>query len=89
VLFASAGLLAAILSYPVAERLRIPAPVLFLAAAAIASDLIGDLEGVLTPVEVGEIGTVALIVILFEGGMQVGWTRFRASIWPIECCAMR
>ena len=82
-LFASAGLLAAILSYPVAERLRIPAPVLFLAAAAIASDLIGDLEGVLTPVEVGEIGTVALIVILFEGGMQVGWTRFRASIWPI------
>jgi len=83
VLFASAGLLAAILSYPVAERLRIPAPVLFLAAAAIASDLIGDLEGVLTPVEVGEIGTVALIVILFEGGMQVGWGRFRASIWPI------
>ena len=83
VLFASAGLLAAILSYPVAERLRIPAPVLFLAAAAIASDLIGDLEGVLTPVEVGEVGTVALIVILFEGGMQVGWGRFRASIWPI------
>jgi len=83
VLFASAGLLAAILSYPVAERLRIPAPVLFLAAAAVASDLIGDLEGLLTPVEVGDIGTVALIVILFEGGMQVGWTRFRASIWPI------
>jgi cell volume regulation protein A len=83
VLFASAGLLAAILSYPVAERLRIPAPVLFLAAAAVASDLIGDLEGLLTPVEVGDIGTVALIVILFEGGMQVGWARFRASIWPI------
>ena len=83
VLFASAGLLAAIVSYPLAERVRVPAPVLFLAAAAVASDMISDLEGLLSPVEVGEIGTVALIVILFEGGMQVGWGRFRESIWPI------
>ena len=78
VLFASAGLLAAILSSPVTERLRDP-------RAGRCSWLrrrsrptwSADLEGMLSPVEVGEIGTVALIVILFEGGMQVGWRRFR------------
>src|SRR5687767_16033025 len=32
---------------------------------------------------VERIGIVALIVILLDGGMHVGWTRFRGSVYPI------
>ena len=33
--------------------------------------------------DVERIAVVALIVILFDGGMRVGWTRFRESAVPI------
>ncbi len=83
VLLASAGLLVAVLSSTVTERLRIPAPILFLAAASLVSDWLDQLETIFSPTDVARIGTVCLIVILFEGGMQVGWKSFRGSIGPI------
>jgi cell volume regulation protein A len=83
VLLASAGLLVAVLSSTVTERLRIPAPILFLALASVTSDWFDRLETIFSPVDVARIGTVCLIVILFEGGMQVGWKDFRGSLGPI------
>jgi cell volume regulation protein A len=76
--------LAAVLSSRASERLRIPAPAFFLIAAALASDLWPSL-GRLSYATVEHVVTVALAVILFDGGMRMGWRRFRsvavASVW--------
>ncbi len=84
VLLASVAVIAAVLSSRVSERLRIPAPAFFLIAAAVASDISPRL-GSLSYAEVEQVVTVALAVILFDGGMHMGWRRFRtvaaASAW--------
>ena len=56
---------------------------MFLVAAAVASDLFPSLERAISIRDVERIGVVALILILFDGGMRVGWRRFRASVVPI------
>ncbi len=71
--------LVAIGSNRLAERLRIPAPALFLITAAVASDLVPEL-GRLPIVDDQRIVTVALPVILFDGGMHIGWERMRPSL---------
>jgi cell volume regulation protein A len=82
ILVVSAVILVAALSSRISERIRIPAPALFLIAAAAASDLFPNLGTV--PPEVDErIVTVALIFILFDGGMHIGWRRFRSSAGAI------
>ncbi|MDX6546225.1 MAG: potassium/hydrogen antiporter, partial [Gaiellales bacterium] len=83
VLIAAVGFAAAILSSRISERLRLPAPALFLAAAAVASDLVPGLGDVLSVRDVERIGVVALIVILFDGGIEIGWPRARQSLMPI------
>src|SRR5258708_937498 len=60
----------------------VPAPLLFLLAAAVASDVFPGLS-TLSIRNVERIGVVALIAILFDGGMHVGWRRFRTSAMPI------
>jgi potassium/hydrogen antiporter len=72
----------AIGAYKVTERFPIPAPALFLALAAVASDIWPGLAR-LSILDVERIASVALIAILFDGGMQVGWHRFRAAALPI------
>ena len=66
----------------VTERFPLPGPALFLVAAALASDIFPGLHRLDTR-DVERIGVVALIVILFDGGMHVGWRRFRAAAGPI------
>ncbi len=83
VLIVAVGFAVAILSSRISGRLRVPAPALFLAAATVSSDLIPDLAPLLTIHDVERICLVALIVILFDGGMDIGETRFRESLWPI------
>jgi cell volume regulation protein A len=83
VLVVAAGLTLALLSTKLTERVPVPAPGIFLLAAALASDIFSGLGEHVSIRTVERIGVVALIVILFEGGMQVGWRRFRASVWPI------
>jgi potassium/hydrogen antiporter len=78
---AAAGLIA-IASSRLSEVIRVPAPALFLVAAAITSDLVPAL-GRLSPEQVQRIVTVALVFVLFDGGMHIGWRRFRASAGPI------
>src|SRR5262249_51156882 len=58
--------------------IRIPAPALFLVGAAIVSDLVPRLEAI--PVEVvQQVVTVALVVLLFDGGMHIGWRSLRRA----------
>jgi cell volume regulation protein A len=82
VVLVSAGVLAAALAGPLSERIRVPAPALFLLAAAVLAQIFPRLQR-LSP-ELGiQIVTVALIFILFDGGMDIGWRRFRDSAGPI------
>jgi cell volume regulation protein A len=61
-----------------AERIRVPAPALFLVVAALASDLVPRLAEV--PIVIDQrIVTVALVLILFDGGMHIGWDRMRPA----------
>jgi cell volume regulation protein A len=83
VLLVSGAFLVAVLSNRVSERLRVPAAAFFLLAAAVAADLWPELADTLSIRDVERIAVVALIVILFDGGMRVGWNRFRDSAVPI------
>jgi cell volume regulation protein A len=78
---AAAGL-CAIGSTRVAERIRIPAGALFLVGAAVASDLFPGLSGLSTK-NVERIASVALAVILFDGGLRSGWRRVRRAWVPV------
>ena len=83
VLILAVGFAAAILSSRLSEWLRVPAPALFLAAAAVSSDIVPSITPLLSIRDVERICLVALIVILFDGGMDIGRRRFRRSLWPI------
>lgn len=80
-LVAGVGVLA-LLSNRVTERISIPAPLLLLVAAAVAVQTIPDLH---PPPErtVERLVTLALICILFDGGLHIGWRRFSAAAAPI------
>jgi cell volume regulation protein A len=77
---ATAGVVA-VLSSRVSERLRIPAPAFFLIAAAAVADLWPRLGG-LSFTAVDQVVSVALAVILFDGGMRVGWRRMKSVAGP-------
>ena len=84
ILLVAVALLVAVVSNRFSERIHVPAPALFLVAAAVVSDQFPALASF--PVKTDErLVTVALIFILFDGGMQIGWHRFREvvgiSLW--------
>jgi potassium/hydrogen antiporter len=83
VLVVAGGFSLALLSTKLTERISIPAPAIFLLAAGLASDLVPALSEHISIRTVERIGVVALIVILFDGGMKVGWRRARAVATPI------
>ena len=56
---------------------------LLLVVAAVASDLPDRLATLLSFEDVQRIATLALVVILFDGGMSMGLSRFRAAAAPI------
>jgi potassium/hydrogen antiporter len=70
--------LLAVFSNRLSARIYVPAPAIFLIGAAIASDLLPRLATV--PILSDQrIVTLALIPILFDGGMHIGWRRFRSA----------
>ena len=77
-LLVSAALVLALLANRLSGVLRVPAPAMFLVGAAIASDVWPAL-GRLTDRLDERIVTVALVVVLFDGGMGIGWRRFRRA----------
>jgi potassium/hydrogen antiporter len=84
VVTAVAGVFAlAVLSNKLSERFAVPAPAIFLLAAALAGRTFTRLGDELSIKDVERIAVVALVAILFDGGMRIGWPRFRASIVPI------
>ena len=82
ILAVSAIGLIAVLSNRLTERLRVPAPALFLVGAAISERVVSLLP---SPPErlVERVVTVALLCILFDGGLHLGWRRFKSAMGPI------
>jgi cell volume regulation protein A len=82
VLLAAAVGLAAVLSSRLTQRLRIPTPALVLVGSAVAVEVIPALHAP-PQLAVERVVTVALVCILFAGGMDIGWARFRSAAAPI------
>ena len=59
-----------------------PAPALFLIVAAIVALFLPELGPAARQID-QRIVSVALVLILFNGGMHIGWRRFRAAAGPI------
>ena len=80
-LIAAAGLVV-VLSNQLTVWVKIPSPALVLVGAAIAVNVFSGLH---PPSErtVERIVTVALVCVLFDGGMHIGWSRFRSAAAPI------
>lgn len=81
VLLAAVGLVA-VLSNRLARWVRLPSAALFLVGAAVAAKVIPALHGP-SQHAVEHVVAVALALILFEGGMRIGWARFRSAAAPI------
>jgi len=79
VLLVAAVAVLAVGSNRLAERLRVPAPALFLIVAALASDVVPRL-GEVPIVTDQRIVTIALALILFDGGMHIGWDRMQPAL---------
>lgn len=79
-LAAAAGL--AIAAERLSRLVRVPTPAIFLLASAVVAQLVPSLHE-LPHLADERLVTVALVVILFDGGMQIGLPRFRASAPPI------
>ena len=72
----------AILANHLTDRIRVPAPAIFLVAAVALASVFPGL-GAMSFTTVQRIVTVALVIILFDGGMHIGARRFRESAAPI------
>ncbi len=83
ILVVSSGFVLALFGRTLTERFAIPSAALFLLAAATVSDLVPSFGNAISFVTVERVGVVALIVILLEGGMRIGWHRARVSLVPI------
>ena len=81
-LLGAGAVLVAVGSNRLAAWLHVPAPALFLLAAAAASDLAPRLGELSISVD-QRIVTVALVLILFDGGMHIGVGRIRATVGAV------
>jgi cell volume regulation protein A len=79
----TAGFTLAIVSTRLTEFFPVPAPALFLVGAAVASDVWPAIYDAVPIRTVERVAVVALIVILFNGGIEMGWRRFRESAAPV------
>jgi potassium/hydrogen antiporter len=83
ILGVSAAVLVALLGMRLADRISLPYAAIFLVAAVLLGELIPEAEKLLSTQEVERIAVVALVVILFHGGLHIGIARFRRSAGPI------
>jgi cell volume regulation protein A len=83
VLAVSVAILAALICMRFAERLSIPFAALILVLTALIASASTYVQSALSIAEVQDLATVALVVILFDGGLQIGAARFRKSLRPI------
>jgi cell volume regulation protein A len=78
ILLVSAAGLLAVWSNRLSSWVRVPAPAIFLIAAAALSDLVPPLQR-LPVITVQRLVTVMLVLVLFDGGMHIGLSRFRTA----------
>ncbi|MGI8846153.1 MAG: cation:proton antiporter [Thermoleophilaceae bacterium] len=83
VVLVAASLVLAVLGSALTNRVPVPAPLIFLVAAAVISDVWPSLYGDLSILTVERVAVLALIVILLGGGMDIGAGRLRESIGDI------
>jgi cell volume regulation protein A len=82
VLFSSALGLVAVLANRLTERVKIPVPLLVLVGAAVAVHAVPVVQPP-SARTVERVITIALVLVLFDGGMHIGPSRFRAAAAPI------
>lgn len=84
VLIVSGFFALAVFSNKISELFPIPAPAIFLLAAALVARLSTTLGNALSIKDVERVAVIALIAILFDGGIRIGWRRFRVAAAPIS-----
>ena len=82
VLICAAVVVAAVFSNRLTRLLRVPTPAVFLVLAAIAALFLPPFGDSLRVVD-QRVVSIALVFILFDGGMHIGWGKFRRSLGPI------
>ncbi len=83
IMVVSGALSLAIVVRVAAARIGLPTAALLLTAAAVAAQVSGRLASLLSFEDVQRVATLALIAILFDGGMSIGLRRFRTAAVPI------
>jgi cell volume regulation protein A len=83
VLAVSTTVFVALLGMRVADRLSLPYAAIFLVGAVVLSEAFTALQELITVKEVERLTVIALIIILFDGGLHIGLRRFRRSAGPI------
>jgi cell volume regulation protein A len=82
VLLVALALIIAVYTSRLSEWIRIPTPALFLIAGAAAGNLVPALGSASTLFD-ERVVTIALVFILFDGGMHIGWSRFTVAAGAI------
>ncbi len=82
VLLTAAVILVGVVSSRLTEWVKVPSPVLVLVGSAVAVQFMPWL-GPSSELTVERVVTVALLFILFDGGMHIGRARFRKAAGPI------
>jgi cell volume regulation protein A len=82
ILLTAAVGLVLVVSSRLTERIKVPLPALVLVGAAVAVAVVPALQ---SPGQraVDRVVTVALVCVLFDGGLHIGWARFRTALGPI------
>jgi cell volume regulation protein A len=83
VLLVSLGVVGAFAARRLGARLSVPTAALLLIAAAVLAEVFPRVGRSISVEDVQRIATVALIVILFDGGLHIGQRRFRSAAVPI------
>jgi len=83
VLAVSATVFVALLGMRVADRFSVPYAAVFLVGAVLLAETFSSLQNVVSIRDVERLTVVALVIILFDGGLHIGLARFRASSGPI------
>ena len=83
VLAVSATVFAALLGMRVADRFSLPYAAIFLVGAVVLAEAVSSLGDLISVKEVERLTVIALVVILFDGGLHIGLRRFRRAAGPI------
>ena len=75
--------LAALALEPILQRLDLPAPLVFLAGGLVLGSVWDSAKDAIDPGAIGGVGSIALVLILVDGGLRLGARSFRRELRPI------